>query len=284
MSIETISSNHSFGGTQSVHKHASSATGTDMTFSVFVPDHAPGAKLPVVWYLSGLTCTHANVTEKGEYRRACAELGLVFVAPDTSPRGDTVPDDAAGAYDFGLGAGFYVDATEEPFAKHYQMRSYIEDELPQIIAANFPVDMSAQGIMGHSMGGHGALTISLRNPGRFRSTSAFAPIVAPSQVPWGQKALGGYLGPDQSAWADYDACALIEGGARLPDLLVDQGAADNFLIEQLRTHLLAQVCEAAGQPATIRIQPGYDHSYYFIASFMDDHLRWHAERLGKSSG
>ena len=284
MSIETISSNHSFGGTQSVHKHASSATGTDMTFSVFVPDHAPGAKLPVVWYLSGLTCTHANVTEKGEYRRACAELGLVFVAPDTSPRGDTVPDDAAGAYDFGLGAGFYVDATVEPFAKHYKMRSYIEDELPQIIAANFPVDMSAQGIMGHSMGGHGALTISLRNPGRFRSTSAFAPIVAPSQVPWGQKALGGYLGPDQSAWADYDACALIEGGARLPDLLVDQGAADNFLIEQLRTHLLAQVCEAAGQPATIRIQPGYDHSYYFIASFMDDHLRWHAERLGKSSG
>ena len=284
MSIETISSNHSFGGTQSVHKHASSATGTDMTFSVFVPDHAPGAKLPVVWYLSGLTCTHANVTEKGEYRRACAELGLVFVAPDTSPRGDTVPDDAAGAYDFGLGAGFYVDATEEPFAKHYQMRSYVEDELPHIIAANFPVDMSAQGIMGHSMGGHGALTISLRNPGRFHSTSAFAPIVAPSQVPWGQKALGGYLGPDQSAWADYDACALIEGGARLPDLLVDQGAADNFLIEQLRTHLLAQVCEAAGQPATIRIQPGYDHSYYFIASFMDDHLRWHAERLGKSSG
>jgi S-formylglutathione hydrolase len=282
MSIETISSNHSFGGTQSVHKHASTATGTDMTFSVFVPDHTPGAKLPLVWYLSGLTCTHANVTEKGEYRRACAELGLIFVAPDTSPRGDDVPDDTAGAYDFGLGAGFYVDATEEPFAKHYKMRSYIEDELPQIISANFPVDMARQGITGHSMGGHGALTISLRNPGRFRSTSAFAPIVAPSQVPWGQKALGGYLGADQSAWAEYDACALIEGGARLPDLLVDQGAADNFLIEQLRTHLLAQVCEAAGQPATIRIQPGYDHSYYFIASFMADHLRWHAERLAKS--
>jgi S-formylglutathione hydrolase len=284
MSIETISSNHSFGGTQSVHKHASSATGSDMTFSVFVPNHAPGAKLPVVWYLSGLTCTHANVTEKGEYRRACAELGLIFVAPDTSPRGEGVPDDADGAYDFGLGAGFYVDATQEPFAKHYRMRSYIEDELPEIIANNFPVDMSAQGIMGHSMGGHGALTISLRNPGRFASTSAFAPIVAPSQVPWGQKALGGYLGSDQSAWAEYDACALIEGGARLPDLLIDQGAADNFLIEQLRTHLLAQACEAAGQPATIRIQPGYDHSYYFIASFMDDHLRWHAERLAAKQG
>ena len=279
MSIETISSNHSFGGTQSVHKHASPATGTDMTFSVFVPDHAPGATLPVVWYLSGLTCTHANVTEKGEYRRACAELGLIFVAPDTSPRGDAVADDAAGAYDFGLGAGFYVDATEEPFAKHYKMRSYIEDELPQLIVANFPADMDRQGIMGHSMGGHGALTISLRNTGRFRSTSAFAPIVAPSQVPWGQKALSGYLGADQSAWAEYDACALIEAGARLTDLLVDQGAADNFLIEQLRTHLLAQTCEAAGQPATIRIQPGYDHSYYFIASFMEDHLRWHAERL-----
>ena len=284
MSIETISSNHSFGGTQGVYKHPSSATGTGMTFSVFVPEHAHGAKLPVVWYLSGLTCTHANVTEKGEYRRACAELGLIFVAPDTSPRGDAVPDDTAGAYDFGLGAGFYVDATEEPFAKHYKMRSYIEDELPEVIAANFPADMSAQGIMGHSMGGHGALTISLRNPGRFRSTSAFAPIVAPSQVPWGQKALGGYLGADQSPWAEYDACALIEGGARLPGLLVDQGAADNFLIEQLRTHLLAQACEAAGQPATIRIQPGYDHSYFFIASFMADHLRWHAERLAAKQG
>ena len=279
MTIETISSNHSFGGTQGVYKHASSATGTDMTFSVFVPAHTPGAKLPILWYLSGLTCTHANVTEKGEYRRACAELGLIFVAPDTSPRGENVPDDSAGAYDFGLGAGFYVDATEAPFAKHYQMRNYIEDELPQLIAANFPVDIARQGIMGHSMGGHGALTISLRNPGRFLSTSAFAPIVAPSQVPWGQKALGGYLGTDQSAWADYDTCSLIENGARLPDLLIDQGAADNFLIEQLRTHLLAQVCEAAGQPATIRIQPGYDHSYYFIASFMDDHLRWHAERM-----
>ncbi len=255
-----------------------------MTFSVFVPEHAPGTKLPVVWYLSGLTCTHANVTEKGEYRRACAELGLIFVAPDTSPRGEGVPDDDAAAYDFGLGAGFYVDATEAPFNQHYKMRSYIENELPELIAANFPADMTRQGIMGHSMGGHGALTISLRNPGRFCSTSAFAPIVAPSQVPWGQKALGGYLGPDPSVWVDYDACALIERGARLPDLLVDQGAADNFLIEQLRTHLLAQTCEAAGQPATIRIQPGYDHSYYFIASFMEDHLRWHAERLAEPKG
>ncbi len=260
MTYETITTNRSFGGTQGVYAHDSAETGTRMTFSVFVPDHAPGAKLPVIWYLSGLTCTHANVTEKGEFRRACAELGLIFVAPDTSPRGERVPDDADGAYDFGLGAGFYVDATEAPFAQHYRMRSYIERELPALIASHFPADMDRQGIMGHSMGGHGALTIALRNPGRFRSTSAFAPIVAPSQVPWGQKALGGYLGQDRQSWADYDACALIEGGAKLPDLLVDQGAADNFLAEQLKTHLLEEACAKAGLKATIRMQPGYDHS------------------------
>jgi S-formylglutathione hydrolase len=279
MTIDTISSTRSFGGTQGVYTHASTATGTAMTISVFVPDHEPGEKLPVVWYLSGLTCTHANVTEKGEFRRACAEHGLIFVAPDTSPRGDDVPDDVEGAYDFGLGAGFYVDATEAPYDRHYKMRSYIEDELPQIIAVHFPADMARQGIMGHSMGGHGALTISLRNPGRFRSTSAFAPIVSPLDCPWGHKALGGYLGPDQSAWANYDACALIAGGARLPDLLVDQGEADNFLAEQLKTHLLEEACAAAGQPATIRMQPGYDHSYYFISTFMAEHLAWHAARL-----
>lgn len=279
MTIETLSTNRSFGGTQGVYAHDSAETGTRMTFSVFVPDHAPGAKLPVIWYLSGLTCTHANVTEKGEYRRACAELGLIFVAPDTSPRGEDVPDDADGAYDFGLGAGFYVDATETPFAQHYRMRSYIERELPELIAAHFPADMSAQGIMGHSMGGHGALTISLRDPGRFRSISAFAPIVAPSQVPWGHKALGGYLGQDRQNWLEYDSCALIDGGARLPDLLVDQGDADNFLAEQLKTHLLQAACAKAGQKATIRMQPGYDHSYYFISTFMAEHLAWHADRL-----
>ena len=279
MTIETLSTNRSFGGTQGVYAHDSAETGTRMTFSVFVPDHAPGAKLPVIWYLSGLTCTHANVTEKGEYRRACAELGLIFVAPDTSPRGEGVPDDADGAYDFGLGAGFYVDATETPFAQHYRMRSYIERELPELIAAHFPADMSAQGIMGHSMGGHGALTISLRDPGRFRSISAFAPIVAPSQVPWGHKALGGYLGQDRQNWLEYDSCALIDGGARLPDLLVDQGDADNFLAEQLKTHLLQAACAKAGQKAIIRMQPGYDHSYYFISTFMAEHLAWHADRL-----
>jgi S-formylglutathione hydrolase len=279
MTMETLSINHSHKGTQGVYTHVSSSTGTKMTFSVFVPDHAPGTKLPVVWYLSGLTCTHANVTEKGEFRAACAEHGLIFVAPDTSPRGEDVADDDDGAYDFGLGAGFYVDATQPPFHRHYQMRSYIEDELPALVAAEFPADLSAQGIMGHSMGGHGALTISLRNPGRFRATSAFAPIVSPLNCPWGQKALGGYLGPDQAAWAEYDACALIAGGARLPDLLIDQGDADNFLADQLKAHLLNDACAAAGQKATIRMQPGYDHSYYFISSFMADHLAWHAKRL-----
>jgi S-formylglutathione hydrolase len=279
MTMETLSINHSHKGTQGVYTHASSSTGTKMTFSVFVPDHAPGTKLPVVWYLSGLTCTHANVTEKGEFRAACAEHGLIFVAPDTSPRGEDVADDDDGAYDFGLGAGFYVDATQPPFHRHYQMRSYIEDELPALVAAEFPADLSAQGIMGHSMGGHGALTMSLRNPGRFRATSAFAPIVSPLNCPWGQKALGGYLGPDQAAWAEYDACALIAGGARLPDLLIDQGDADNFLADQLKAHLLNDACAAAGQKATIRMQPGYDHSYYFISSFMADHLAWHAKRL-----
>jgi S-formylglutathione hydrolase len=280
MTLDTVSTNRSHGGVQGVYKHASSSTGTEMIFSVFVPDHAPGAKLPVVWYLSGLTCTHANVTDKGEYRQACAELGIIFVAPDTSPRGEGVADDAEGAYDFGLGAGFYVNATQEPYAKHYKMRDYVEAELPDLIAANFPADMSRQGIMGHSMGGHGALTISLRNPGRYKSTSAFAPIVSPLQCPWGEKALSGYIGEDRAAWAEYDARALIAGGARLPDLLVDQGEADNFLEGQLKTHLLAEACAAAGQPATIRMQPGYDHSYYFISTFMADHLRWHAERLG----
>jgi S-formylglutathione hydrolase len=277
--MEQVSANRSHGGTQGVYKHASAATGTEMTFSVFVPDHARDARMPVLWYLSGLTCTHANVTEKGEFRAACAEHGIIFVAPDTSPRGEGVPDDADSAYDFGLGAGFYVNATQEPWAAHYRMRDYIEKELPEVIAASFPADMARHGITGHSMGGHGALTISLRNPGRFRSTSAFSPIVSPLSCPWGHKALSGYLGDDRAAWADYDACALIDGGARLPDLLVDQGEADNFLEEQLKTHLLVEACQRAGQKATIRMQPGYDHSYYFISTFMADHVSWHAARL-----
>ncbi|RFB03920.1 S-formylglutathione hydrolase [Parvularcula marina] len=280
MTLHTLSTTRSHGGTQGVCTHQSSVTGTEMTFSVFVPDHEHGARLPVVWYLSGLTCTHANVTEKGEYRKACAELGLIFVAPDTSPRGEDVADDPDGAYDFGLGAGFYVDATEEPYAKHYKMWSYITEELPGVIAEQFPIDMARQSIMGHSMGGHGALTIGLTYPDRFKAVSAFAPIVAPSQVPWGEKALGGYLGPDKSAWRKHDAVALIEDGARLPALLVDQGEADDFLTEQLKPSLLKSACERAGIDLTLRMQAGYDHSYYFISSFMEDHLRWHAARLG----
>ncbi|WP_293977389.1 S-formylglutathione hydrolase [Sphingomonas sp.] len=277
--MERLSANRAFGGVQGVYKHASSSTGTDMTFSVYVPPHEEGALLPVIFYLSGLTCTHANVTEKGEFRAACAELGLIFVAPDTSPRGPDVPDDPEGAYDFGLGAGFYVDATEAPFATHYRMWTYVTEELPAVIGAHFPADMGRRSIMGHSMGGHGALTIGLSFPDRYRAVSAFAPIVAPSRVSWGEKALGGYLGPDRARWAKHDAVALIEGGARLPDLLVDQGEADVFLEKELRPELLREACDAAGQKLTLRMQPGYDHSYYFISTFMADHLRWHAERL-----
>lgn len=275
--MEQVSTNRSHGGVQGVYKHASAETGTEMTFSVFVPEHQPGARLPVLWYLSGLTCSHANVTDKGEFRAACAEQGIIFVAPDTSPRGDDVPDDES--YDFGKGAGFYVDATEQPWAHNFRMRSYIERELPALIAAEFPVDMERQGITGHSMGGHGALTFALRNPGTYRSVSAFSPIVSPLNCPWGDKALTGYIGADRSAWRAYDACALIADGARLPDLLIDQGAADNFLEQQLKTHLLVEACEAAGQRATIRIQDGYDHSYFFVSTFMAEHVAWHAEKL-----
>jgi S-formylglutathione hydrolase len=278
MTIEIVSENKSHGGRQLVVKHASRATSTDMTFSIFLPPQAEGgAKLPVVWYLSGLTCTHANVTEKGEYRAACAEHGLIFVAPDTSPRGEGVPDGEG--YDLGQGAGFYVDATEEPWAANYRTWTYVTEELPSLVAAEFPVDMERQAITGHSMGGHGALTVALRNPDLFRSISAFAPIVAPGQVPWGQKALTGYLGEDRDAWRKHDAVALIEDGARLPEILVDVGDADPFIEKELRPELLERACEAAGIPLKLRIQPGYDHSYYFISTFMADHLAWHAERL-----
>ena len=278
MNLEILSENKAHGGQQLVVKHASATTSTDMIFSIFLPPQAEqGGKLPVVWYLSGLTCTHANVTEKGEYRAACAELGLVFVAPDTSPRGDNVAD--VEDYDFGKGAGFYVDATEQPWAKHFRMWSYVTEELPALVDAEFPVDLDRQGITGHSMGGHGALTVALNFPERFRSVSAFAPIVAPSQVPWGQKALGGYLGEDRSSWRGHDSVALIEDGARLRELLVDVGDSDTFIEKELRPELLKQACAKAGIPLTLRIQPGYDHSYYFISTFMADHLRWHAERL-----
>jgi S-formylglutathione hydrolase len=278
VTLEIISENRSHGGRQLVVKHPSNACRCDMTFSIFLPPQAErGDKLPVVWYLSGLTCTHANVTEKAEYRAACAELGLVFVAPDTSPRGDDVAD--AEGYDFGKGAGFYVDATQEPWAANYRMWSYVTEELPALVAAEFAVDMDRQGITGHSMGGHGALTVALNFPDRFRSVSAFAPIVAPSQVPWGQKALAGYLGDGRAEWRKHDAVALIEDGARVKELLVDVGTADTFLDTELRPELLEKACDDAGIALTLRRQPGYDHSYYFISTFMAEHVRWHAERL-----
>jgi S-formylglutathione hydrolase len=278
--VEIVSDTKSHGGRQLVCRHASAATHTDMTFSIFLPPQAEGGKVPVLWYLSGLTCTHANVTEKGEYRAACAELGIAFVAPDTSPRGEEVPDDPEGLWDFGQGAGFYVDATEAPWATHFNMWSYVADELPALVAAEFPVDLDRQGILGHSMGGHGALTLGLGLPGRYRSISAFSPIVAPSRVPWGRKALRHYLGEDEAAWRKHDAVALIEDGATTDALLVDIGTADPFLDKELRPDLLEAACEATGIPLTLRRQPGYDHSYYFISTFMADHIRWHAERLG----
>ncbi len=277
--METVSQNRCFGGTQGVYAIDSAETGTRMEFAVYLPPAAEKGPVPVLWYLSGLTCTWENVTAKAGAQRWCAEHGIAFVAPDTSPRGEGVPDDADGAYDFGLGAGFYVDALQPPFAANFSMYSHIVDELPKVVAEAFPLDMARQGITGHSMGGHGALTIALKNPDRFRSVSAFAPIVAPSRVPWGEKALTGYLGEDRALWADYDACELMAARGWARDILVDQGEADNFLEVQLKPELFAEACAAAGVDLTLRRQPGYDHSYYFISTFMGDHVRWHAERL-----
>ncbi|HYZ20779.1 MAG TPA: S-formylglutathione hydrolase [Rhodopila sp.] len=278
-SPEVVSQNRCFGGTQHVFRHRSSATGTDMRFAAFVPPGGASRRRPAVWFLAGLTCTEENFTVKAGAQRVAAELGLILIAPDTSPRGEGVPDDPAGAYDFGLGAGFYLDATQAPWNRHYRMESYIMHELPDIIANLLPADMARQGIMGHSMGGHGALTLALRHASRFRSVSAFAPIASPMNCPWGEKALGGYLGADRAAWRRHDACALIDDGARVAELLVDQGTADGFLDSQLKPHLLEQACGRAGIPLRLRRQEGYDHSYFFIATFIEDHLRWHADRL-----
>ena len=279
MGLETKSLWKAHGGLQGVYSHASRACACPMTFAVYVPPHAEGRKLPVLWYLSGLTCTHANVMEKGEYRQAAAELGVIIVCPDTSPRGEgvaDVPDD----WKMGCGAGFYVDATEAPWSAHYKMYTYVTAELPALIAASFPMaDMSRQGIFGHSMGGHGALVAALKNPGRYGSCSAFAPIVQPMTAAWSRPALTAYLGADETVWRGWDAVALIEDGARLPRLLVDQGGADSFLNDGLRPWLLAEACTAAAMPLTLRMQEGYDHSYYFISSFMADHVAWHAAIL-----
>ena len=277
--VETLSEHRCFGGVQGFYRHQSAETGTSMRFAVFRPPQAAERPTPVVWFLSGLTCTEENFTTKAGAQRIASALGLMLVAPDTSPRGDSVPGDPEGAYDFGFGAGFYVDATVEPYARHYRMYSYVTRELPALVASSFPARMDRQGIMGHSMGGHGALMIALRNPTRFASISAFAPIVAPSEVPWGRKALAGYLGEDRRAWQTYDSCALIRSGSRVREILVDQGAADKFYAEQLRPERLEHECATAGIPLSLRIHPGYDHSYFFIASFIEDHLRWHYARL-----
>jgi S-formylglutathione hydrolase len=281
--LDTVSTTRCFGGTQHVFRHHSEATGTDMRFAAYVPPKAAAGRLPVVWFLAGLTCTEENFTVKAGAQRVAAELGLILIAPDTSPRGEGVPDDPDGAYDFGLGAGFYLDASQEPWARNYRMESYIMQELPDVVGRAVPADMTRQAIMGHSMGGHGALTLALRHPGHFASVSAFAPIASPMNCPWGEKALGGYLGPDQAVWRGHDACALIEDGARLPPLLVDQGTADGFLESQLKPQLLEAACAKAGIPLTLRRQEGYDHSYLFIASFVEDHLRWHADAFAQAT-
>lgn len=277
--IETLSEHVSFGGRQGFYRHESRETRTPMRFAVYTPPQAHSTAVPVVWFLSGLTCTEENFMVKAGAQRIAAELGLMLVVPDTSPRGADVPGDPAGAYDFGLSAGFYVDATEPPYAANYRMYSYVVRELPELIDGHFAADMRRQSITGHSMGGHGALMVALKNPARFRSVSAFAPIVAPSECPWGQKAFNGYLGPDRNTWAEYDSCELIRRGHRMPEILVDQGDADQFLSTQLKPHLLQAACAEAGIPLQLRMQPGYDHSYYFIATFIEDHLRWHGAAL-----
>lgn len=282
MALETFSQSRCFGGTQFVYRHNAEATGTAMRFAVYLPPGAERAACPVVWFLSGLTCTEENFIAKAGAQRVAAQLGLMLIAPDTSPRGPEVPGDPEGAYDFGLGAGYYLDATQPPWSGHYRMASYIAEELPRLVSAHLPADMTRQSIMGHSMGGHGALTLALRHPGRFAAVSAFAPITAPTEAPWGVKAFTRYLGEDRAAWRRYDACALIEDGARLPELLVDQGTEDPFLDSQLKPDLLERACGQAGIALTLRRQAGYDHSYFFIASFIEDHLRWHAARLNRA--
>lgn len=280
MGLEELATHRCFGGTQGFYRHESSETGTPMRFAVFVPPQAADGPRPVLYFLSGLTCTEENFTIKAGAQRRAAELGLVLVMPDTSPRGTDLPGEHD-SWDFGSGAGFYVDATEEPWSLNYRMYSYATRELPALVAENFPVQESLAGIFGHSMGGHGALVAALRNADAWRSVSAFAPIVAPMHCPWGEKALTAYLGPDRALWRAYDSCALIEDGRRVPAILVDQGTEDPFLDKQLQPERLEAACRQAGIPLTLRRQAGYDHSYFFIASFVEDHLDWHAERLAR---
>ena len=280
--MQQLSSNQCFGGSNRRYRHRSEVLDCEMTFSVYLPPQAvPGARLPVLYWLSGLTCTDENFMHKAGAQRVAAELGLVLVAPDTSPRGDEVPGDPDGAWDFGLGAGFYVDATRQPWARHYRMHDYVVRELPALVGASFPVS-ERRAVSGHSMGGHGALICALRNPGVYRSVSAFAPIGNPMSCPWGEKAFSHFLGRERSAWKTWDACALIAAAnrerERLP-ILIDQGEADEFLALQLKPDVLQATAETSGYPLTLRRQPGYDHSYFFVATFIEDHLRYHAQRL-----
>ena len=277
--IEQIAANRSFGGWHKRFRHHSTVLGCDMVFAVYLPPQAEDGPVPVLYWLSGLTCSDENFMQKAGAQRVAAELGIAIVTPDTSPRGADVPGAPDGAWDVGHGAGFYVNATREPYDRHYRMYDYVVDELPALIEANFPVT-DRRSIAGHSMGGHGALICTLKNPGRYRSVSAFAPISNPSNCPWGQKAFSLYLGDDREHWKAWDTCELIGPAAERLPILVDQGEADGFVDEQLKPEALRRACAAAGHPLTLRLQPGYDHSYYFIASFIEDHLRHHAAALG----
>tara|TARA_R110002033_G_scaffold167816_1_gene207303 strand:+ start:315 stop:1160 length:846 start_codon:yes stop_codon:yes gene_type:complete len=278
MTIESISSTKAFGGWHKQYSHHSSALNCAMRFAIYLPPQAESQAVPVLYWLSGLTCTDENFMQKAGAQRIAAELGMAIVAPDTSPRGEGVADDPDGAYDFGLGAGFYLNATKPPFSQHYQMYDYVVNELPALIEAHFPVT-EQRSISGHSMGGHGALTIALKNPHRYNSLSAFSPICHPMDSPWGIKAFRGYLGDDQQQWQQYDSCELMAKSQQFVPALVDQGSKDNFLDEQLKPQILVQVAKNRGYPLELRMQPGYDHSYYFIATFIEDHLRFHAKHL-----
>ena len=281
MTIESISSTKAFGGWHKQYSHQSSALNCTMRFAIYLPPQAESQKVPVLYWLSGLTCTDENFMQKAGAQRIAAELGMAIIAPDTSPRGENVADDADGAYDFGLGAGFYLNATKPPFSQHYQMYDYVVNELPALIEAHFPVT-EQRSISGHSMGGHGALTIGLKNPNKYKSLSAFSPICHPMDSPWGIKAFRGYLGDDQQQWKQYDSCELMANSQQFVPALVDQGSNDNFLNEQLKPQDLVKVAKDKGYPLELRMQPGYDHSYYFIATFIEDHLRFHAKYLSLS--
>ncbi len=278
--MDVVSKNRCYGGEQVVCRHASSTCGVDMTFAVYLPPHAEDGPVPCLWYLSGLTCTHENAMTKGGLQAAAARNGIAIVFPDTSPRGEGVADDEA--YDLGQGAGFYVNATRAPWNSHYRMYDYVVEELRALVETEFPVN-GAHGITGHSMGGHGALTIALRNPGKYRSVSAFAPIANPTQSDWGRKQLSAYLGDDEASWADYDATILLRERGWSGDILIDQGASDQF-IDLLRPRSLAEALTETRQPSVLRMQEGYDHSYFFVSTFAGDHVDWHAERLKNGSG